>query len=482
MNAPTDSNKQNPIAATILVVDDDPTNISVLNDVLRPHYRVRAARSGPEALRVASTEPRPDLILLDVMMPDMDGYAVLAKLRESPANDDILVIFVTALNANQDEQRGLDLGAVDYITKPVAPGILLTRVRTQLEARQARAMLKQFNSRLVHQVEEGAHALQQAQLQLLQAEKMASLGQLAAGVAHELNNPISFVHSNLGTLASYLKDIFAIVDAYAVAEAAAGPAQAEAAAAAIALKTSKNYDFLREDIAALMLESRDGLDRVRTIVEDLKGFSRASEIDWEWADINRCIDTTLNIVWNELKYKCTVVKDCAQDLPAVHCLPSQINQVVLNLLVNASQAIDGKGEITICTRRSGDAAVEMVISDTGKGIAAENLQRIFDPFFTTKPVGQGTGLGLSIVWNIIGKHHGKISVSSVVGKGTSFTITLPIDAAIVDAKPAPDATPDMATIDGVSPSATAKSASFARPPCSAVVSEAVVSSAPTGEI
>ncbi|WP_294245083.1 ATP-binding protein [Propionivibrio sp.] len=411
-------------AATILVVDDDPVNLGLLNAVLRPHFSVRVASSGADALRVAETEPLPSLVLLDVMMPGMDGYAVLEKLRESPSGRDIPVIFVTAMESSEDEERGLLLGAVDYITKPITPAIVLARVRTQLEAKQARDMLKKFNLQLTHQVEEGAHALEQAQLQLMQSEKMASIGQLAAGVAHEINNPVGFVSSNLGSLTDYLQDIISIIAAYERAEAKVG--NDGAFEEVRSLKQTLDYDYLKQDIVELVGESRDGLARVCKIVQDLKSFSHVSDKVWEWVDIHQGIDSTLNMVWNELKYHCTVTKNYAS-LPRIKCLPSQLNQVFMNLLVNAGHAIVGKGEITIATECVGEAAVRIRISDTGTGIAPDSLARIFDPFFTTKPVGKGTGLGLSLAWKIVERHGGKIDVTSELGKGTAFTVTLPVE-------------------------------------------------------
>ena len=443
MNEDTTGNLARPrdATATLLVVDDEPANLGVLNAVLQPHFRVRVARSGATALRAVDSEPRPDLILLDVMMPEMDGYAVLASLRASTATRDIPVIFVTAMNSSEEEQRGLESGAADYITKPINPAIVLARVRAQLEARQARDMLKKFNQQLEHQVEEGAHALEQAQLQLMQSEKMASIGQLAAGVAHEINNPIGFVGSNLGTLAGYLQDIFSIVAAYETAAVAAG--NDAAFEGARNLRQKLDYDYLKEDIAQLLGESKDGLARVRKIVQDLKGFSHVSDTVWEWANIHEGIDSTLNMVWNELKYHCTVKKDYGP-LPKIHCLPSQLNQVFMNLLVNAGHAIEGKGEIGIATACVGDAAVRISISDTGTGIAPAALAKVFDPFFTTKPVGKGTGLGLSLAWNIVQRHGGKIEVASEVGKGTTFTVTLPV-APGEAAGPSPLATSAVAT-------------------------------------
>jgi len=279
------------------------------------------------------------------------------------------------------------------------------------------------------------HKLEEAHNQLLQSEKLASIGQLAAGVAHELNNPIGFVHSNLGTLEGYLKDLFAIIDAYEDADKAAPAGGLPQLEHVRQLKAEKDYAFVKSDITELMSESKDGLLRVRKIVQDLKNFSRVGESEWQWADVHKGLDSTLNIVWNELKYKCKVSKEYGE-LPEIHCLSSQLNQVFMNLLVNAGHAIETQGEITIRTGRAGDD-VWIEIADTGKGIPKENLNRIFDPFFTTKPVGQGTGLGLSLSYGIVLKHQGRIEVASEVGRGTTFRVVVPIKPELENADASP---------------------------------------------
>ncbi len=266
--------------------------------------------------------------------------------------------------------------------------------------------------------------LEEANNQLLQSEKMASIGQLAAGIAHELNNPIGFVHSNLGTLTGYLDDLMTILDAYAEAAARQGESCPNLKAIE-QLREERDFDFIREDIFKLLAESKDGISRVRKIVQDLKTFARVGEQEWQEADLHQGLDSTLNIVWNELKYKCQVIKDYG-DIPPVYCLISQLNQVFMNLLVNAGHAIEQKGTITIRTRRQNEDKVVIEIVDTGKGIPPENLRRIFEPFFTTKPVGQGTGLGLSVSYNIVRRHQGQITVDSEPGVGTTFRVTLPI--------------------------------------------------------
>ena len=265
--------------------------------------------------------------------------------------------------------------------------------------------------------------LKETQGQLLQSEKLASIGQLAAGVAHEINNPISFVYSNLGTLQRYLTDLLGLIAAYESAES--NIADAVVIEQLQAMKKKADLVFLREDITALMSESRDGITRVKDIVQNLKDFSHVDARDeWHWATLQQGLDSTLNIVWNELKYKCEVVKEYAV-IPDIECLPSQLNQVFMNMLVNAGHAIEERGTITIRTGTEQDQ-VWVEIEDTGKGIEPQNLKRIFDPFFTTKPVGSGTGLGLSLTYSIVQKHNGRLEVDSVVGQGTRFRIWLPI--------------------------------------------------------
>jgi signal transduction histidine kinase len=268
-------------------------------------------------------------------------------------------------------------------------------------------------------------SLEDAQNQVIQAEKLASIGQISAGVAHEINNPVAFVLSNLGSLESYVAQICELLGAYVDAEKNAPAALAQHLAQARTLRESKDFDFVRGDIVALLAESRDGLMRVKRIVQDLRDFSRGSSDErWQTIDLHAALDSTLNIVRNEIKYKASIVKSYG-DLPDIECLPSRLNQVFLNLLVNASHAIDANGTITLATGVEGTEAW-VRISDTGSGIRPEHLNRLFEPFFTTKPVGEGTGLGLSVSYSIVRNHGGRIEVESELGRGTSFTIRLPI--------------------------------------------------------
>ncbi len=266
--------------------------------------------------------------------------------------------------------------------------------------------------------------LEEAQNQLLQSEKMAAVGQLAAGVAHEINNPVGYVNSNVSALEGYINELLQILSAYETCEPALDQNN-ELIEALTQAKKSVDLDYLREDLGDLLKESKEGLDRVKKIVQDLKDFSHVDESEWQHADLHKGLDSTLNVVNNEIKYKAEVIKNYGK-IPEIKCLSSQINQVFMNLLVNAAHAIETRGTITISTGAK-DHGVWIEVEDTGSGISQEKLPRIFEPFFTTKPVGSGTGLGLSLSYNIIQKHKGTISVESEPNKGTKFHIWLPID-------------------------------------------------------
>jgi PAS domain S-box-containing protein len=266
--------------------------------------------------------------------------------------------------------------------------------------------------------------LEEAQNQLLQSEKMASIGQLAAGVAHEINNPIGFVNSNLGTLRRYVEQLMALTQAYVSRDHE--PVDADLAA----LKQAADLEFIAEDLPSLLDDSEDGLSRVRKIVQDLKDFSRVDHADWQDADLNQGLESTLNVVMNEVKYRADVHRQYGT-LPPVRCLAGQLNQVFMNLIVNAAHAMptERRGNITLASAlHSVDgrdwACVE--VADDGCGMSQEVQRRIFEPFFTTKPVGQGTGLGLSMSFSIVQKHGGRIEVQSAPGEGTRFRVWVPV--------------------------------------------------------
>ncbi|MFT7776578.1 ATP-binding protein [Roseateles sp.] len=266
--------------------------------------------------------------------------------------------------------------------------------------------------------------LEEAQNQLLQSEKMASIGQLAAGVAHEINNPIAFVNSNLGTLRHYAEQLLALTQAHACRTLA--PVDTELAA----LQRAVDLDFIAEDLPSLLNESEDGLTRVRKIVQNLKDFSRVDHADWQDADLNAGLESTLNVVMNEVKYRADVHRHYGT-LPPVRCLAGQLNQVFMNLIVNAAHAMapQRRGAITLSTGMQPQADGDWVwveVADDGCGMTPEVQRRIFEPFYTTKPVGQGTGLGLSMSFSIVQKHGGRIEVQSVPGEGTGFKVWVPV--------------------------------------------------------
>ena len=266
--------------------------------------------------------------------------------------------------------------------------------------------------------------LKATQDQLLQSEKLASIGQLAAGVAHEINNPMGFIRSNLATLKEYADNLLGLVNAWQQAEhlLAAEPVLRERIVEA---QRRADLSFVSEDIGRLIAESIEGADRVRRIIHDLRDFSRIKEAEWLRVDLRDCLESAVDVVWDQIKCKAELVRDYG-DLPPVECIPLRLNQVFMNLLVNAAQAIAEHGQITISTRAVGDQA-QITIADTGQGIAADILPKVFDPFFTTKPVGKGIGLGLSVSYGIVRDHGGEITVASEPGQGSTFTVRLPID-------------------------------------------------------
>mgnify|MGYP000506394126 CR=1 FL=1 len=268
--------------------------------------------------------------------------------------------------------------------------------------------LKDTNSKLIE-----THS------QLLQSEKMAAIGQLSAGVAHEINNPISFISSNISILSEWYTSLMKVTQKYDEQVT-----NDKLKTNFEAIKTDNDFEYIKEEIPLLIKETQDGLNRVSTIVSDLRNFAHADDMVWKSSDLCEGLNSTLNIVRNEVKYKADITLS-ANSIPLVECLPAQINQVFMNIIVNAAQAIAGKGKITISINHTGQW-VCVSIYDTGQGIPEKDLNRIMEPFYTTKPIGQGTGLGLSISYRIIKTHHGRIDIESKVGEGSAFHIWLPL--------------------------------------------------------
>jgi len=336
-----------------------------------------------------------------------------------------------------------DWNLVLFVPQPDPANKYERAYKREKEARKRAEMLLECRSREVYEanlkIQEQLKSLQSshdklkfAQSQLVQSEKMASIGQLAAGIAHEINNPVAFIRSNLNSLTTYLSPISKLISEYGALDDTLSRNDQNAVASKLeeirALRQQEDFDFLLEDCREIVTESMDGTDRVTEIVQGLRNFSRLDENEIQEADINEGLESTLKIAHNELKYCCEVTTELA-DLPPVRCLAGQLNQVFLNMVVNAAQAMENtdNGRITISTAATSDDVV-IKIQDNGCGIPEENLTTIFNPFFTTKDVGSGTGLGLSISYAIVEKHGGSIDVESTVGAGTTFTIRIPIRA------------------------------------------------------
>ncbi len=384
----------------ILIVDDSRSVLSFLSTQLKAaSYSISTAENGQEAWELVE-KGNIDLILSDLEMPVMDGFELCHLIKQHEEYRHMYFILLSTRKTIEDKVKGLSVGADDYIVKSTPKEELLARINAGMRVRRLQQELKQTQSYIYQQ------------------EKMASIGQLAAGVAHEINNPIGFVTSNLATLKKYNERLCHYINA--VSSEIKEGSQKEMAQ----LYKKYKIGFVQDDANDLINESLEGTVRVTKIVQGLKSFSRVDEAESKPVDLNECLKSTLNIVYNELKYTTTVHEEYG-DLPLTRCYAQQLNQVFMNLLVNAGQAIEDKGEITIRSW-SENAFIYISISDTGCGIEPENINRLFEPFFTTKDVGKGTGLGLSISYHIVRKHEGCLTVKSKPGKGTTFTVSIPV--------------------------------------------------------
>ena len=392
------------------LVDASPIAMLIFDAEQRVHYANRTARIFARILNPEShnrdiayvSDIHADLLSPTAMhLCSVRGSWVgEVTIRSSPQQEKVFLVQISALGPNRSYPYGL---SVRDITIDYTRAVELQERNVELEVAYAK--------------------LQGVREQVIQSEKLASIGQLAAGVAHEINNPIGYVNSNLNTLQQYVSRLLSAVQTYAAVLARVGDAATTAEVEDV--RKRLDLDYLVVDVPELLSESREGIDRVCKIVRDLKNFSRREQ-DEEWveADIHKGLESTLNIVWNELKYKADVVRNFGE-LPMIECLPSALSQVFMNILLNAGHAIKDHGVITVSTGRQDDK-VWIAIGDDGEGIEPDVLPRIFDPFFTTKPIGTGTGLGLAISYGIVKKHGGNIEVTSVPGQGALFRIELPI--------------------------------------------------------
>ena len=406
----------------ILIVDDEEPVRNLFAEYLSQTYSCEKAADAYEALEFLSRESFA-LVLTDIQMPGLGGIELLRKVTELYA--DTAVIIVSGIDRTQRVIDAIRVGASDYIIKPCELDVLALRVERALDRRTLLRNARKYKQDLVIRNTElaGRKAeLEHLQAQIAQTEKMASLGQLAAGVAHELNNPAGFIYSNIDVLKNYVTRLEHYLSALDQT-----PLPPDTTARINALKEEIDYVNIIADLSSILADCYVGAERIRDVVQNLRLFSRLDEADFKRVGFNEGIESTVRLL--SLYYRDGRIK-LLQDygeLPQVNCYAALLNQVWMNLLMNAAQAI-GKsaGEVHIKTRCEGETVIAS-FSDTGCGIAPEHLKKIFDPFFTTKPVGEGTGLGLSISHSIIARHGGKIDVQSTPGQGTTFTISIPVN-------------------------------------------------------
>lgn len=449
--------RNNSYKANILVVDDTPDNLRLLSAMLTGQgYEVRKALNGKMAL-TACQMLLPDVILLDINMPGMDGYEVCQQLKADSKTSVIPIIFISALDDVLDKVKAFDVGGVDYITKPFHGAEVVLRIENQINLRLLQTKLQEKNILLQQAFDD----LKAAQVQQIQNEKMFALGQLVAGVAHEINNPVSFIYGNLQYANQYVQDLVNLIEVY----------QQEYPNPTSKVETAiKDIDlnFVLNDLRKLMGAMFRGADRIRSIVLALQNFSRLDEAQMKSVNIHEGINSTLVMLEHRFKETAhrptiTVTKEY-HDLPLITCYPGELNQVFMHLLNNAIDALEMGNcawrignkrtdlqdleqvnennlsnfshlpyhqiipEIRIYTQVTDSNTVKIAIADNGPGIDDSVRSRLFDPFFTTKPVGKGTGLGLSISYQIVvQKHQGNLFCYSSPGEGAEFIIEIPIE-------------------------------------------------------
>ncbi|MBW4511295.1 MAG: hybrid sensor histidine kinase/response regulator [Scytonematopsis contorta HA4267-MV1] len=410
-----------PITGLILIVDDTPTNLDVISEALSDAgFDVAIATSGERAL--AQVKRRlPDLILLDVMMPGIDGFETCQQLKANPHTCNIPIIFMTALSDTDSKVRALELGAVDYIAKPFQEKEVLARVKTHLQ-------LSNLTNNLEEQVANKTDELQQKQLQLIQSEKMSALGQLVAGIAHEINNPIGFISGNIIHAQEYIQDLLQLVNLYQ-------QYYPEPVTQIQEKLREVELDYLQSDLPKLIESMQTGINRIKDISNGLRTFSRNDSDRPILFNIHDGLESTILILKHRLKASdhrpgIQIIQEFGQ-LPEIECYAGQLNQVFMNILANAIDAVEesqiNTGCITVKTELAeNQQEVFIRITDNGVGMTEEVKQRIFDNLFTTKPVGKGTGLGLAIAYQIVvEKHNGVLDVNSYKGKGSEFIIRIP---------------------------------------------------------
>jgi two-component system NtrC family sensor kinase len=421
----------------ILIVDDEQSVRNLFASYLGETYLCETAADAHEALD-ALAHRQFGLVLTDVHMPGLGGIELLRRIVDQ--YPETAVIVISGIDRTQRVIDAVRVGAFDYLVKPLELDVLSLSVERALERRMllrnSRRYKRDLERRNAELAQQKSH-LVRLQAQMVHAEKMASLGLLAAGVAHELNNPAGFIYSNIDVLRLYVERLERCLFAY---DRLTLP-QSDAALIA-RLKTEIDYDRVVEELGSVLSDCYLGAERIKDVVQNLRLFSRLDEAEVKEIDLHEGIEATARLLGHYFKSGHIALDRDFGELPRVNCYAAQLNQVWMNLLINAVQAIgNADGRVSIRTRHV-DNFVRVAISDTGGGISADHLRSIFDPFFTTKPVGEGTGLGLAIVHGIIRQHGGDITVDSVAGAGTTFTVTVPLDIETANAADAQYSTRD----------------------------------------
>lgn len=430
-------------STSILIVDDTPTNLRVLVEAFeQTGFDSFVAKTGESALKKAR-QSQPDLILLDICMKGMDGFETCEALKADPLTRSIPIIFMTALTDEAAKVRGFETGAVDYITKPVQLKEAIARISVHLQLRQSHQQLMneiRTHQETERQLQQTLSSLQQTQIQLIQAEKLAGLGQMMAGIAHEINNPVNFIHGNLEHLRVYTGQLLELIDLYAQSSTKTEEIKQ--------LESSIDLDFIRSDLPDLVDSIEFGTTRTREIIQSLQIFSRAGGSLLTKVDIHEGINSTLLLLGQRLsatatRPKINLIKDFNLTLQ-VECFPGFLNQVFMNLVANAIDAIDEKASLSnsfyaeppriiVSTHQVNDQLISIEVEDNGIGLSDFNRDKLFDPFFTTKPVGKGTGLGLSICHEIVtNRHHGVIQCKSSASGGSVFTVIIPLSQTVME--------------------------------------------------
>lgn len=426
----------------ILIVDDTRLNLEYAKNILIENKipcHIFLANSGIDALQFLSSK-RIDIVILDIVMPEIDGLEVLKKIRKNKKHNNIPVIMFTSLTDKQALKKSFEHGATDFINKPIEPIEFISRIKAAIRMRKYEMHLNETLNTIKDQNEELLSLnkkLQETQFYLVQKEKLVAIGQLAAGVAHEINNPIGYVSSNTETLSKYIDKIKTAIYKYrelldCLNETDIQSKEIENRVAELyELKKKLHLDFILEDIGSLIDDSFQGLEKITKIVQSLRNFARHDlENDFNQYDLNDIVEESLLLIRNEAKYIIDIDKNM-EELPLIFCNRTQLGQVLLNIMMNAVQAIKSQGKedqgvITISTFSTKNHVVCEII-DNGPGIPKNIIDKIFNPFFTTKEVGAGTGLGLSISYDIVvHKHSGELLVNSELGQGSTFTVKLPI--------------------------------------------------------